>query len=138
MPCIYIVYVDILIDSSSEYFQQNLHGLQSLKHLLPGTSNWKCFPISALKYQVRGVCRWEKLGFCFNMCSGISLRLRVALSSIILKIIGNLGHLLFIHEEIQAQRGLGTLTVSHSYSNSRAKTGMPVFYLLAHTSIYHM
>lgn len=138
MSCIYIVYVDILIDSSSEYFQQSLCGLQSLKYLLPGPSSCKCFPISALKYQVRGVCSWEELRFCFNMCYGISLRVRIALSSIILKIIGNLGHLLFIHEEIQAQRGLGTLTVSHSYSKSRAKTGMPVFYLLAHTSICHM
>lgn len=138
LSCIYIVYADTLIDGSSEYFQQRLHGLQSLKYLLPGPPNQKCFPISALKYQVRGVCSWEELGFCFNMCYGISLRVRVALSSIQRKSIGNLGHSLFTYEEIQAQKGLGTLTMSHSYSNSRAKTGMPVFYLFAHTIIYHM
>ena len=109
LSCIYIVYADTLIDGSSEYFQQRLHGLQSLKYLLPGPPNQKCFPISALKYQVRGVCSWKELGFCFNMCYGISLRVRVALSSITKKINREFGTFAFYIRRNPSSEGTGYL-----------------------------
>ena len=72
------------------------------------------------------------------MCCGISLRVRVALSSIILNINRDFGTFVFYIQENPSSEGIGTLPVSHSYSNGRANTEMPVFYLLAHAIFYHM